>query len=225
MTVQTEPRIGFLAHLSERQREALHGIGTVMTIPAGRRMYGEGASAPSLAVLLEGRMKILTTTREGVEVLLAVRGPGDLLGEMSALIGAPRSAAVVALEPVRLLVVPVADFERLLATEPQVASSLIRTLVDRLREASDVRADLCEEVPVRVGRLLIRLAEQFGVSTDDGSVLIDLPLTQDELAGLTSVSRGGVAAALRELRAVGLVRTGRRSITVIDLDRLRSLTP
>ena len=61
-----------------------------------------------------------------------------------------------------------------------------------------MHADLSEAVPVRIGRMLLRLAERFGVPADDGAVVIDIPLTQDELAGLTASSRGGTAIALRE---------------------------
>jgi CRP-like cAMP-binding protein len=188
-------------------------------------VYGEGTSAPTLAVILEGRLKVLRTSLDGTEVLLALRGPGDILGELSTLVGASRSASVVAIEPVRLLVVPLEEFERLLANDSEVSRTLIRALIERLREAIEVQGDLCEEVPVRIGRLLLRLADRFGSPADDGSVDIDIPLTQDELAGLTASSRGGASLALRELRGAGLIETGRRRIKVLDLDRLRARVP
>jgi CRP-like cAMP-binding protein len=216
---------GFLEGLGPDGRDALRAVGTERTVATGRWVYDEGTSAPSLDVVLKGRLKVLRTTMDGTEVLLALRGPGDLLGEMSTLVGAPRSASVIAIEPVRLLVVPQAEFERLLATHPDVAPALIRILVERLREANEVHADLSEAVPVRIGRMLLRLADRYGTPADDGAVVIDIPLTQDELAGLTASSRGATAIALRDLRTAGLVETGRRRIVVLDPDGLRARVP
>jgi CRP-like cAMP-binding protein len=216
---------GFLEGLGPDGCEALRAVGTERTVATGRWVYDEGTSAPTLDVVLHGRLKVLRTTMDGTEVLLALRGPGDLLGEMSTLVGAPRSASVIAIEPVRLLVVPQAEFERLLATHPDVAPALIRVLVERLRETNEVHADLSEAVPVRIGRMLLRLADRFGAPANDGAVVIDIPLTQDELAGLTASSRGATAIALRGLRAAGLVETGRRRIVVLDPDALRARVP
>jgi len=223
--VVDRPVRGFLEGLGPDGRAALRAAGTERTVATGRSVYAEGTSAPTLDVVLKGRLKVLRTTMDGTEVLLALRGPGDLLGEMSTLIGAPRSASVIAIEPVRLLVVTQAEFERLLVTHRDVAPAVIRVLVERLRETSEVHADLSEPVPVRIGRLLLRLADRFGAPIDGGATVIDVPLTQDELAGLTASSRGGTAVALRELRSLGLVETRRRRITVLDLDGLRARVP
>jgi CRP-like cAMP-binding protein len=212
---------GFLGALPADAIRRLRAAGREITLPAGRSVFGEGEEAPTLALLLRGRLKVLTLTRDGTEVLIAIRGPGDLLGELSTLIGASRSASVVALEPVRLLVLPLGAFEEALAQDRDVAAALIRTLVERLRAATALRTELLEEVPTRVARLLLRLADEFGVEADEGGVVIDVPLTQQELAALTSASRGTVATALRELREAGLVRTGRRHIRLPDVERLR----
>lgn len=213
---------GFLDLLDDAARAALRQAGTERFYRAGRPVYDEGRTARNLAVLLDGRVKVATTTRDGTNLLLALRGPGDLIGEQSTLVGEERTATVTAIDDVRLLVVPYEDFEALLATHPAMAATLVRTLVARVRESDAHRIELEQDADERLARQLIRLAERFGRSTPGGAVRIDLPLTQEELAGLTWASRGSVAEGLRRLRAAGLVETARRQIVVLDLDALRS---
>ena len=216
---------GFLGLLDEPARNALLKAGTERFYKASRPVYDEGRSAHSLAVLLDGRVKVAITTREGTNLLLALRGPGDLIGELSTLVGEERTATVTAIDDVRLLVVPYDSFDDLLAIHPAMVSILVRTLVGRVRESDLHRIELEQDTDERLARQLIRLAERFGRPQPDGSVWIDLPLTQDELASLTWASRGAVAEALRRLRVEGLVQTGRRQIVVLDLDRLRKHAP
>jgi CRP-like cAMP-binding protein len=217
--------LGFLGLLDEPTRKALLNAGTERFYKASRPVYDEGRSAHSLAVLLDGRVKVAITTREGTNLLLALRGPGDLIGELSTLVGEERTATVTAIDDVRLLVVPYDSFDDLLAIHPAMVAILVRTLVGRVRESDQHRIELEQDTDERLARQLIRLAERFGRVQPDDSVRIDLPLTQDELASLTWASRGAVAEALRRLRVEGLVQTGRRQIVVLDLDRLRKKAP
>lgn len=216
---------GFLGLLDDPARKALLHAGTERFYRATRPVYDEGGSAHTLAVLLEGRVKVAITTREGTNLLLALRGPGDLIGELSTLVGEERTATVTAIDDVRLLVVPYNSFDDLLAIHPGMVACLVRTLVGRVRESDQHRIELEQDTDERLARLLIRLADRFGRPQPDGAVRIDLPLTQDELAALTWASRGAVAEALRRLREAGLVQTARRQIVVLDLEALRAKAP
>ncbi len=213
---------GFLGLLHPPARQALVASGTERFYRAGRPVYDEGRSADTIAVLLSGRVKVATVTRAGTSLLLALRGPGDLIGELSTLAGEDRSATVTAIDDVRLLVVPYPDFAGLLATHADMAATLVRMLVGRVRESDLHRIELELDADQRLARQLLRLAERFGRPDGDGGVRIDLALTQEELAGLTWSSRGSVAAALRRLREDGLVHTARRRIVILDSERLRA---
>lgn len=215
-------RTGFLGRLGDQERAALLASGTERFYPASRPVFDEGRSADTLVVVLDGRVKVTTVTVDGTEHLLALRGPGDLLGELSTLVGEERTSTVVAIDDVRLLVVPIVAFEALLAAHPSMSSTLIRMLVERVLEADRNRMELARPADERLARLLVRLADRFGRPGDDGTVRIDLRLSQDELAALVSASRGAVSAGLRGLREAALVRTGRRDLVLLDLDRLRA---
>jgi CRP-like cAMP-binding protein len=164
---------------------------------------------------------VSSDTASGVEVVLAVRGPGALLGELSAIDGGPRSATVTALEPVSALALPTAAFERHLLEHGRVAIVFMKELIGRLRDADRKRIEFgAFDTTGRVAARLVELADRFGRQTSEG-LRIDLPLSQDELAGWTGASREAVTKALRTLREEGWIQTGRLRVVVTDLAALR----
>jgi CRP-like cAMP-binding protein len=158
---------------------------------------------------------------QGKEVILGFIGPGELLGEVAALDGEPRSATAEAVDPVRAVVVPRAAFERFVASRPDAALALLRSLARRLRAADRQRLEFAAyDVVGRVARRLVELCERHGEAAGSDTV-ITLPLSQDELAAWTASSREAVAKALQLLRRLGWVETHRRRIVVLDLAALR----
>jgi CRP-like cAMP-binding protein len=173
-------------------------------------------------LLTKGRVKIASTSEEGRESVLAFRGPGEVLGELSAIDGQPRSAGVTAVDPVEALVVPTADFRAFLERSPAAALWILTRLIARLREADRKRAEFgASDTIGRVAARLVELASDYGREQPGGGVLIDLPITQEELASWVGSSREGVNKALHTLRGLGWVDTERRAITVLDMDALR----
>jgi len=213
----------FLSGLAPDELADLFRIGRKRRWPAGATLFGEGDRSNSVVVVLAGRAKVFCLTEQGGEVLLAIRGPGALVGEMSALDGAPRSASVGALEPLETLVIPVAAFLAFLESHPNAAVGILRMIMSRLRDADRKRVEFgTYDTLGRVALRLVELAERFGAAAERG-VRIALPLTQDELAGWTGSSRESVTKALATLRRHGVIETQRRSVSVLDLDRLRAL--
>ncbi|MBU2665165.1 Crp/Fnr family transcriptional regulator [Actinoplanes bogorensis] len=212
----------FLGELLPGDRDDLFTIGRRRRWPAGATLFSEGDRSTTVVLVLSGRAKVFSLTEQGGEVLLAIRGPGALLGEMSALDGAPRSASVSALEPLETYVVSVDGFLEFLRTHPDAAVRIVKMIVSRLRDADRKRVEFgTYDTLGRIALRLAELAERFGASQDD-AVRITLPLTQDELAAWTGSSRESVTKALRVLRRQNIIETSRRSVTVIDLDRLRA---
>lgn len=210
------PNGGFWTQLGERERRLLLSAGHERRVAPGRRLYDEGQRAPSLVVILSGRVKVSSVSLDGEERLLALRSEGDLLGEMATLTGRARTATVTAIDQVRAVVVPAEAFERLWRSESAILIALVRSLVHRVEEADRARMDLLEDAPTRVHRLLVDLADRFSVPDPSGGLRIDVSLTQEDLAGLAFASRGVVASVLRELRSQGIVRTGRKELVISD---------
>ncbi|HZN73931.1 MAG TPA: Crp/Fnr family transcriptional regulator [Micromonosporaceae bacterium] len=187
----------------------------------GAVIFRETDPSDSVVVLRTGRVKASSYTAGGTEVVLAVRGPGALLGELSSIDRGQRSATVTALEPVAALVMPLADFETYLATHGRVAYLLMRILAEKLRDADRKRIEFgAYDTTGRVAARLVELAERFGRQVED-EIHIDLPISQDELAGWIGASREAVSKALGVLRTSGWIKTSRLSVVVRDLDSLR----
>ncbi|MFP5353352.1 MAG: Crp/Fnr family transcriptional regulator [Actinomycetota bacterium] len=198
-----------------------HLPGNRRRYPRGTTLMNEGDRSDRMVVIVAGLAKVSYFTAEGQEVLLAVRGPGDLLGELAALDGEPFSATVTALEDVDALIMTVDEFRTVLREQPEVGLCLFKSLSRKLRDADRKRVEFAAYDSVgRVASRLVELAETFGHDTLDG-IRIGLPLTQEELAGWTGCSREAVAKALQSLRHKDLIETHRRGVTVRDLDGLR----
>jgi CRP/FNR family transcriptional regulator, cyclic AMP receptor protein len=207
--------------LTSEEMAALEAAGRRRDFRRGAVIFREADRTDSVVVLRSGRVKVSVDTAGGTEVVLAVRGPGALLGELAAIDREPRSATVSAIEPIVALAVPLAAFEGFLQEHGRVALLLMRSLTAKLRDADRKRIEFgAHDTIGRVAARLVEMAERFGQPAAEG-VKIGLPFSQDELAGWTGASREAVSKALGMLRSAGEIRTSRMSVVVKDLDALR----
>jgi CRP-like cAMP-binding protein len=187
----------------------------------GATLFHEGDHSDWIGLILKGRVKISCFGSDGRERLVAVVGPGELLGELSAIDGEPRSATATAIEPLEAAVLTADEFVAFLETHPGATLGILRSVIGRLRDSDKRRIELgALDTVGRVGRLIVELADRYGEQGDDGVLRIRLPLSQEELAGWAGASREAVVKALRKLRTRGWIETGRREITVLDLPAL-----
>jgi CRP-like cAMP-binding protein len=150
-------------------------------------------------------------------------GPGELVGELSSVDGRPRSATAVAIESIDARVISGAEFRDFLGSHAGAAVALLASICRRLRASDRRQVEFVALDSVgRVARRLVEMAEQYGVAEPGGVVRIDVPITQDDLAGWTDSSREAVVKALHWLRGRGWIETGRRSVRVLDISALRS---
>jgi CRP/FNR family transcriptional regulator, cyclic AMP receptor protein len=213
----------FLEALTPEEAADLRASGRERHYDAGVALFHEGDDAGSVIVLLAGRAKLTVPLSSDREVIVAVRGPGDLLGELAALVDAPRSATVATIEPIDALIVSGSAFAAFLDRNARVGLVILRLVAERLLYADLQQAQFAtHDVVGRVAHRLVELTDRFGVETGDGIVL-DLPLSQEELAGWTGASREAVNKALQVLRSLHMIQTGRRRLTVLDADGLRRL--
>jgi CRP/FNR family cyclic AMP-dependent transcriptional regulator len=214
---------GWFAQLPAVERAALHARGASRRYRAGSTLFHEGDISDWVVLVTKGRVKVSAMTPDGKDVVLAVCPPGELLGELSALDGHPRSATATALDPVDARVIPGGEFRQFLRSSAPGAMLLLVSVCGRLRVSDRRRVEFIAMDSVgRLAARLVELAEQFGVPGPEGHIRIDVPITQEDLAGWTGSSREAVGKALHTLRARGWITTGRRVITVADLEGLRS---
>jgi CRP/FNR family cyclic AMP-dependent transcriptional regulator len=201
----------FLDALGDQDRRTLRERGTVRSFARGAALAHAGQVGDRVLILMAGHVRIARVTEDGRDVLLAIRGPGDLIGEQSALDG----------EPVEALALTAQDFLTFVTATPDASLYVMRLLAERLREADAKRVGYtAQDVVGRLAARLCELSERFGEPTPRG-VRIELPLTQEDLAGWVGASREATSRALAQMRDLGWVSTARREITCHDVDALR----
>lgn len=212
--------------LDEPEREALQEVGRERDfLPGDESLTFEGdASSTNIVIILSGWAKVSSPTPSGHQVVFAVRGPGDVVGEVSALFGRPRSATVEALDRIRALTVPASRFTAFLESHPHCWWPLTATIVSRIDELGirlRWRAEL--DGKRRLAHLLVHLAELSLRHQPPGPAGIEiLPrLSHTELGSWMDASRETAARGFHELRERGLVATGWKRITVLDLQGIR----
>jgi CRP-like cAMP-binding protein len=200
---------------------ALRTHGAARTFPRGQALFTEGDLGERVFMIERGWVTLRTHGPHGEEMILALRGPGEVVGEMSAFDGAPRTATAVAVGEVRAIVAPGRTISDVLERDVAAANDFARILARRLRESDRQRLEYTVlDTLGRVSRRLLDLAERFGKQSDEG-VKVELPLSQEELASWCGASRESTVKALRTLREIGAITTGRRVVTVRDPDALR----
>lgn len=210
----------FLALLSDGDRDALLELGGSRTFARGERLMRQGEPGDRVLFLLEGHVKASCTDSRAREMVLSFRGPGDILGELTFSHTEPRSSSVIAIEPVTAQAAAASEFRHYLERTPTAALTLIDVISRRFRDANAARLEFGDLDSVgRVAARLIELCERYGDRTEAG-IRIRLPVTQEDLGSWTACSRAGLASALRLMRELGWIETGRRRITVLDLGAL-----
>ena len=211
----------FLGNLSPQTAAALVDSSVRRTFPAGRAILREGARDSHVFLLISGFAKA-TTSVDGIETLLGIRLPGEVVGEIGALTGEPRTATVIACGPLVAGQLSRSDFEAFLRPRPDAAAMIAAAISRQLRWANRRRTDFAAfPADIRLARLLAEIAEVGGRERPDGSVELLVPLSQPDLAAMIAIGQATVQKALHELRDRGLISTGYRRLVVTDLAKLR----
>ncbi len=186
----------------------------------GTVLFSEGDIGDHLYVIVEGKLKLGTSSGDGRENLLSVLGPGEMFGELSLFDPGPRTATATAVTDVRLLSLGHDKVIPWVTEHPQVALDLLGRLSQRLRRTNEVVGDLVfSDVPGRVAKALIDLGERFGKETPEG-LYVNHDLTQEELAQLVGASRETVNKALADFAGRNWIRLDGRAVLILDVERL-----
>jgi CRP/FNR family transcriptional regulator, cyclic AMP receptor protein len=176
-----------LPHTDLRQlSELLHR----KTFSAGKSLMTVDQTGEVVYFILSGTVKVHVEQEDGADVSISVLGPGEIIGEMSALDQTNRSASVVTLEETTLLWMDRDTFRQCLAAIPMLACNLACTLSSRLRSANEQIQSLAAlEVETRIARRILAFAERYGQTLPNGNLLIPIRLTQTDIASLVGASR------------------------------------
>ncbi len=187
---------------------------------ANTDIFHEGDEGASLYIILSGAVKVFIPALDGREVVLAVLRRYDLLGEMSLLDSVPRSASATTIENTEMVSLSRRDFLSVLSRHPDAQRAIIDVLVKRLRATNQSIQDAyLLDVPGRLARRLLTIAEEHGVQTDEGTD-IGLRVSQQELANMIGASRVAVNKQLQTWRRDNIVDVNRQRVTILDEEAL-----
>lgn len=210
----------FLA-LDDEASVALRASMFEMDLARGQVVFSEGDPGDRLYVIVDGKIKLGTSSTDGRESLLAILGPGEMFGELSLFDPVPRTATATALTETTLLGLGHDALGPWLNGRPGVAQALLKALSQRLRRTNENLSDLVfSDVPGRVAKALIDLNEKFGENRPEG-LYVEHDLTQEELAQLVGASRETVNKALADFVQRNWIKLEPRAVMILELDRLQ----
>ncbi len=193
----------------------LLSTGRTRSFPPRSVIFSENNEAREVYVITEGAVKV-GVVLAGREIVLDVLGPGELLGELSAIENRPRSADAATLNSVDALMIPTATFIDFLTENPPASVAMLQYISARLREASQRQIEYgALDAIGRVCRRLVEMTDRYGRPSGT-EVVMDMQLTQHDMAAWAGLSREAVVKALRAMRTLGWIRTSDGAITIVD---------
>jgi CRP-like cAMP-binding protein len=187
--------------------------------PAGGIIFARGSPGRSMMAVLNGSVRISTTSPQGREVVLAILQAGEIFGEMALLDGGDRAADAIAMSDCELLVVDQRDFIPFLKNRSDVCIALLRLLSRRLRRTDElVEAAMFERLESRLAKALVQLADGSGDAAPSG---VQLEVSQHHLSLMVGASREKVNRQLGAWQRAGLLELGKRRVMILDLYGLK----
>ena len=201
LSLATLRNVPMFERVPDAELEHLARVACYRKVPRGTTIVRAGDSTDSFYILISGSIKVLNSDEEGREVILAILGAGEFFGEMGVIDGSPRSADVLSIEPCELLVIAKPEFRRMLTEHADVAFYLMRSLVQRLREADrKIESLALMDVFGRVANLLLEFSEM-----QEGRRIVTRKLTKQDIAKMIGASREMVSRVMKDLETSGYI--------------------
>lgn len=219
-----EKREALLAFLAEQRifrglepdgLQALAASARIVQRDSGEFLLRQGEPATEFFVVRSGRLRLSQLSAEGHQIVIRFVGPGEGVGIVAVLGGIAYPLSVEAVEPVEVLSWGGEGYADLMAQHPVLAVEALGLIAGRFKGAMDQLRELStQRVERRVAHALLRLAGQMGRRLADGSIELDLPLSQQDLAEMTGTTVFTVSRTLSGWESRGLVKTGRKRVVL-----------
>jgi CRP-like cAMP-binding protein len=210
-----------LAALSANEQEVVLGLGHVRQYHGGEAFFNQGELSNFIVIVIDGYVKITAVSESGTESLVAIRTAGDIVGELSAIDGRPRSATARAADSVLTRLITKPELDRCLQEHFGIARAFNQAVSAKLREATRRQVDFRRDTKSRLAQVLVDLYDGSVGARREGELAF--LVTQSELAGLIGASEPGVHKALRALRDAQVLSTGYGRLAIKDIARLRQI--
>lgn len=209
--------------LSQEQLARLESRARMRRLPKHCAVYLPSEAAEGVFLLAEGRVKICSTTPDGKEAILAFIEPGEMFGELALAGELHREERAETVLPSTIVLLQRDAIESVMIESPQLAVGVTKLIgLRRRRVERRLRSLLFRSNRDRLVHLLLELCEQYGRPIPEG-ILLDIRLSQQELASVIGSTRETVTVVLGELQLEGLLKVSRQRIVIRRLDSLASM--
>ena len=216
----TLARAGIFQGVDSEAVAALISEMDTVEFPKGTTIFDEGEPGDRLYIIVDGKVKLARHAPDGRENLLSVMGPSDMFGELSIFDPGPRTSSAVCVTNVTCATMDSTMLRDWIDNHPEISQQLLRVLARRLRRTNASLADLIfTDVPGRVAKTLLQLANRFGVH-EGGALRVNHDLTQEEIAQLVGASRETVNKALATFAHRGWIRLEGKSVLIVNTEHL-----
>jgi CRP-like cAMP-binding protein len=209
--------------LGPKELDALIPVARTVSLGKREELFHKGDEGAQAYVVIRGKLKALTTSEDGDDVVFSILGPGEVFGEIALLGGTPRTATVTAIDPCELLIIDRRDFLSVLRGHPDVAINLLDVLAQRMKRVSELVEDtLFLNLPLRLAKKLASLSQAYGQPHAQG-LRLDLNLSQEEWGDLVGTTRESINKQLRAWTEEGLITIDQGYIVICDRRELEKL--
>lgn len=206
--------------------ESIRALAALVEVREYRRrqvVYLTGDPGDHIYFLQGGRVKCSKVWREGKELTLDYRGPGELFGEQCLFDGAPREEMAEAMKNAIIVVLPREEIRDLICRDPMLAIRFAKMIAERRRHVeTKLEYFVFRDIHAKLGSLLLELGREFGLDTEHG-LKIDLKITHQEMANLIGATRETISLALASFKRKGLVHLIGRTVVLTDQEGLQAL--
>ena len=216
-------KVPVFSGFASRELEALVPAARAEQWKPRQEVFHKGDPGSQLYVVVTGRLKALTTSMDGDDVVFNIIGPGEVFGEIALLSEGPRTATIRAIDKCELLVLDRRDFLSFLKKTPDAAVRMLSVLAERIKRASEFVEDTqFLNLPVRLAKKFNDLAASYGRQEGD-HIRIDLRLSQEEWGDLVGATRESINKQMKVWSDEGLIRVDSGIVTLLDPGALARL--
>jgi len=216
------PSTTLLGMVPDPLADQLTSIGRGQSFRHNQQLIRQGDQSTHVLLLLSGVVKVLAESPSGRQSLLAIRIAGDMVGDLAATDGEPRTASVETCGPLLCRIIPAHQWRSFLDRHHQVAAAVNRVLAQRFRAETERRVEFLElPAPARIARVLHTFDRSYGRDTERGRELI-FPLSQSEIAAAAGCAQASVRSTLKAMREEGIVETHYRRLILRDPQALNT---
>ena len=217
-------RLPFFRHLAPEAIVVISGLFEDRDVPAEQIIYFEGDPGEHVYLVATGKVKLIRHAASGREVLLDILRGGEYFGNLTSLNNRSYTETAVAQTNCCTLQISAQNFEKILIRFPDVTMKVLKAVGQRLEESQEVIKQLSAySVDQRIAASLVRLANKLGEQKQKG-VLIQLPFSRQDLAAMAGTTTETVSRVMSRFAEQGLISTGRKWVSVNDIERLEQLS-